>query len=113
MICSTRLLCSSRSTVGRIYSAFLVALLPAAALAQFNYVVNNGAITITGYTGPGGDVTIPSTINGLPVLSIGIFAFYHNGSLLSVTIPDKRHQHRILCISRLHQPNTKRNVVNP
>ena len=32
---------------------------------------NNGTITITGYTGPGGAVTIPGTINGLPVTSIG------------------------------------------
>ena len=38
---------------------------------EFNYTTNNGTITITGYTGPGGAVTIPSTINGLPVTSIG------------------------------------------
>ena len=38
--------------------------------AQWNYTINNGTITITEYTGPGGAVTIPSTINGLPVTSI-------------------------------------------
>jgi hypothetical protein len=35
---------------------------PAAVHAQFTYIITNGTITITGYTGPGGDVTIPSTI---------------------------------------------------
>ncbi len=38
--------------------------------AQFNCITNNGTITITGYTGPGGDVSIPSEINGLPVTTI-------------------------------------------
>jgi hypothetical protein len=42
----------------------------------FNCTTNNGAITITKYTGPGGAVTIPDTINGLPVTSIGDSAFY-------------------------------------
>ena len=37
----------------------------------YTYTTNNGTITITGYTGPGGAVTIPGTINGLPVTSIG------------------------------------------
>ena len=50
------------------------------------YTTNNGTITITKYTGPGGDVTIPDTINGLPVTSIGGGAFYNCTSLTSVTI---------------------------
>ena len=49
--------------------------LPAAAHAQFTFITNNGAITITGYTGPGRAVTIPDTINGLPVTSIGEMVF--------------------------------------
>jgi hypothetical protein len=43
---------------------------PAVVQAQFNYTTNNSTITITGYTGPGGAVTIPDTIDGLPVTSI-------------------------------------------
>jgi len=53
----------------------------------FTYITNGTAITITGYTALGGDVTIPSTINGYPVTTIGTNAF--SGSILtSVTIPD-------------------------
>jgi hypothetical protein len=63
-------------------------MLPAVVQAQFNYTNTNGTITITGYTGPGGAVTIPSTINGLPVTSIGDWAFGGCNSLTSVTIPN-------------------------
>ena len=54
----------------------LVLALPVAVEAQFAYTTNNGTITITGYSGAGGSVTIPDTINGLPVTSIGDSAFY-------------------------------------
>ena len=52
----------------------LLLALPAAVQAQFTYTTNNGSITITGYTGQGGAVTIPDTINGLPVTDIGRYA---------------------------------------
>jgi hypothetical protein len=64
----------------------LLLALPAAVQAQFNFTTNNGAITITGYTGPGGAVTIPSTTNGLPVTTIGYEAFYSCTSLTNITI---------------------------
>ena len=69
-----------------------LALLPLLALptllqAQFSYTTNNGAITITGYTGPGGAVTIPSTVNGWPVTGIGENAFASLSDVTSVTIP--------------------------
>ena len=54
----------------------------------FGYTTNSGAITITGYTGPDGDATIPSTINGLPVTSIADYAFGWCTGLTGVTIPD-------------------------
>jgi hypothetical protein len=67
---------------------FLCLLLPAAVQAQFTYTTNdNNTITITGYTGDGGDVSIPDTINGLPVTSIGTLAFV-SASVTNVTIPD-------------------------
>jgi|ERR1017187_8472089 hypothetical protein len=52
--------------------------------AQFNYIHNNGTVTIERHSGPGGDVTIPSTFNGLPVMSIGDGAFSECVSLTSV-----------------------------
>ena len=64
--------------------ALLLLTLPAAVQAQFNYMINNGTITITGYTDSGGAVTIPSTINGLPVTSIGDGTFQSCSSLTSV-----------------------------
>jgi hypothetical protein len=65
----------------------LLLTLPAMGQAQFTYTIKNGAITITGYDRSGGAVTIPGTINGLPVTSIGSQAFYIDTSLTSVTIP--------------------------
>ncbi len=62
--------------------------LPAVAQAQFDYTNTNGTITMTGYTGPGGAVTIPSAINGLPVTSIGDDAFIGCASVTGITIPD-------------------------
>jgi len=72
---------------------FLVLATPLAATAQqfgdFTYTTSGSAITITGYNGPSGEVTIPSTINGLPVTRIGDYVFnsvYY--SLTAITIPD-------------------------
>jgi hypothetical protein len=66
----------------------LLLALPAAVQAEFYYWTNNGTITIQSYIGPGGDVTIPSTINGLPVTTIGNEAFGGCTNLTSVTIPN-------------------------
>src|SRR5262249_27362637 len=49
---------------------------------------NNGAITLTRYTGSDGMVIIPSTTNGYPVTSIGDSAFLNSSSLTNVSIPD-------------------------
>jgi hypothetical protein len=64
---------------------FSIAELPA---QDFTYTNTNGTITITGYTGPGGNVTIPSIIDGLPVTSIGSYAFQWFTNLTGVSIPD-------------------------
>jgi hypothetical protein len=66
----------------------LLFVLPAVVQAQFNYKNIGGKITITKYTGTGGAVTIPSTINNLPVTSIGTNAFASCVTLTSVTIPN-------------------------
>lgn len=65
----------------------LILILGGAVQAQFTYTTDNNEITITGYTGDGGVVAIPGTIDGLPVVTIGGAAFWSNSSLTSVTIP--------------------------
>jgi len=53
---------------------------------DYHYTTNNGTITITEYTGLGGNVIIPGTINTLPVTSIGNSAFYSCNRLSKVKI---------------------------
>ena len=53
---------------------------------DFGYTTNGNTVTITNYTGPGSDVTIPDTIAGLPVATIGGSAFYGCTNLNSVMI---------------------------
>ena len=59
-----------------------------AARAQFTFVTNNGAITITAYTGSGHSANIPSATNGYPVRLIGTGAFANNTRLNSITMPN-------------------------
>ena len=73
----------------------------------FSYTTNAGAITITGYTGPGGAVFIPPIINNLPVTSVGDYAFYGCTSLTSVTIPSSVTSIGIRGVLRLHQPDQR------
>jgi len=64
-------------------------LLPGIVQAQFTFTTNaENTLTITGYTGPGGNVTIPSAINGMPVTSIGSSAFLLHTNLTGITIPN-------------------------
>jgi hypothetical protein len=55
--------------------------------SDFKVRAENGALTISGYTGRSKAVVIPAQINGLPVTSIGDGAFSFN-KLTGVTIPD-------------------------
>ena len=81
---------SQRLGVGGFASILAAVLLtlPGLAQAQLSYTTTNGTITITGGcpTSPGA-LTIPETINGLPVTSVGDRAFSHCKSLTSITIP--------------------------
>jgi BspA type Leucine rich repeat region (6 copies) len=75
-----------RSRSSELLPLLLIFLLPAVGHAQFNTTTNNGAITITKYTGAGGAVAVPGIINGLPVTSIAGSAFAGISSVTSVTI---------------------------
>jgi hypothetical protein len=65
----------------------LLLLAAPAARAQFDFVTNNDTAIITGYTGPGGAVTIPSILGGLPVVEIQGSGFEDKG-ITSVAISD-------------------------
>jgi len=56
---------------------------------DYNYTINNGEATITGYIGAGDVITIPSTLGGYPTVEIGDYAFHSiNGHLITfVNIP--------------------------
>ena len=61
--------------------------LPTLVQAQFDYITNNGAITITGYDGTDSNVVIPDTTNGYPVTAIGEDAFAGD-NILTIVIPN-------------------------
>lgn len=76
---------------------FAILTLPVVAQPQFFCTTNGGKITIKGYRGftdiskrkPRGEVlVIPDTINGLPVVGIGDYAFHSKYDLASITIPN-------------------------
>jgi len=66
----------------------MLALKAPAQAQDYIYTTNDGTISVAGYTGPGGAIAIPDTINGLPVTSIWPNAFSRSSSLTSVTIPN-------------------------
>jgi hypothetical protein len=77
------------------YTAILALLLvsaPAAAYAQYAYTTNaDNTLTITGYTGVGGALTIPTNIDGQTVSCIGDGAFtlsLRSDTITSITMPD-------------------------
>ena len=52
----------------------------------FIYELSGGLATITGYTGTGGDITIPAAINSVPVTRIAERAFFGCTTIKKVTI---------------------------
>jgi hypothetical protein len=65
----------------------LLLLSTSATQAQFDYMTNDEAVTITGYSGSNVDLTIPAVLNGLPVVAFANGAFSGKPALASVTIP--------------------------
>ena len=91
----------AKATGMMLLALLLLLMLPSVVQAQqvytnnygpWYYTTTNDIITITGYTGANGDVTIPDripdTTNGLPVTSIGDWTFWNCSSLTSITIPN-------------------------
>lgn len=62
-------------------------LLAIPARAQWEFGPGNGGVTIIRYTGPGGAVSIPDTLNSLPVTGIASRAFAGCADVTSLAIP--------------------------
>ena len=61
----------------------------AASEGYYTYTITDGEATITDVdTSISGDITIPTTLGGYSVTTIGDYAFAYSYSLTSVTIPD-------------------------
>jgi alpha-tubulin suppressor-like RCC1 family protein len=58
------------------------------ASSLFTYTNNGTGLTITGYTGTGGVVEIPTTIGGVAVTGIGDEAFKNITSITNMTLPN-------------------------
>ncbi|MBO4885101.1 MAG: leucine-rich repeat domain-containing protein, partial [Clostridia bacterium] len=55
---------------------------------DLEYELDDGTYTITGYTGPLSELTIPSEIDGIDVTRLGNWAFHGCNGLRTITIPD-------------------------
>ena len=70
---------------GLLHLAILL-LAQAPAMAQFTWYAQDGTLTVIGYTGSGGDVRVPETTNGMPVVGIADSAFRDCVSITSMTL---------------------------
>jgi hypothetical protein len=72
------------------FTPLLVLLLafPFLTRAQFDYTTCDGTITITGYSDKEHALVIPSSIDGLPVTTIGDSAFLNHRSLTNIALPE-------------------------
>ena len=81
------IMCAGLTTVGQFVGTD-ISVSAADTYGDFQYQVNgDGTVTIMEYTGNGGDVAVPSMINGRNVTVIYNGAFHECETLTSVTIP--------------------------
>ena len=90
--CNAALSASRLAWIAKLFSLLLLVAPASTVRGQFLYTTNNGAIIITGYTGQGGSVMIPTKITGLPVTGVGSWAFYST-SITNITQSRQRDQH--------------------
>ena len=62
---------------------------PNLSIAQYTFKeIKRGEIEITSYNGPDADINVPSSINGMTVVSIGKYAFANRNGIRSVILPE-------------------------
>ena len=58
------------------------------ASGEYEYtILENGSISIAGYTGGATDLVLPTEIDGYPVSAVGEEAFHGNDSIITLTVP--------------------------
>ncbi len=57
------------------------------AIGEWAYTVDGASATVTGYSGPGGDVVVPGTLGGAAVSAIGSSVFEGKTGIRSVSLP--------------------------
>ncbi|NTV89433.1 MAG: leucine-rich repeat domain-containing protein, partial [Clostridiales bacterium] len=65
----------------------IVITMPGEAFAEDTFSISSAGV-ITGYSGAGGDIEVPSTVNGTAVTGIGDYAFFACSGITSVSIPE-------------------------
>jgi Leucine-rich repeat (LRR) protein len=56
--------------------------------SYFSYMkAYDGVFIINGYTGPGGDIIVPNTLDGNEISAIGVGAFKENTTITSIVLP--------------------------
>lgn len=55
---------------------------------DYEYYYNSTNVVIAGYNGNGGDVTVPATINNLPVVTVDSGTFYQNSNVENLTFSE-------------------------
>ena len=87
VLSAVTLLGTGFTTVGQFVGTSGVSVSAAEVYGDFQYSVNDdNTVTVTKYTGNGGDVIIPDTIDGKSVTSIGSWAFAYCDNLSSVKL---------------------------
>ncbi|RYD31230.1 MAG: leucine-rich repeat domain-containing protein [Verrucomicrobiaceae bacterium] len=94
-MCSPRFFVCRPCPAGPVFRHFSVLLLlgiaPRLAAEQFGdftYSEDDSSVTITKYTGTGGEVAVPSEIDGKPVKAIGKDAFFYQQTITRLELPD-------------------------
>lgn len=77
-----------RRYVLSLIGVILVSAPPGSMAGDFSCQTNGSTVLVTGYSGSGGDITIPGIIDTLPVTGIGDSVFNSSVSLTSVIMPD-------------------------
>ena len=64
-------------------------------MAEFEFKDIGGGYEVVSYRGNGGDVYVPSSFNGRPVISIGTFSFDYRNGINKIVLPNtiKRIEH--------------------